>query len=120
MISLLNNGTAIGPTVPLRRTRIHLLIFIYCFKAFPGQPKALQCLENKPDDLYGYYLTHSTTTQPLLVLTHFYSMATVQPHMSLFCACIEQINFTGVFHDHHSLVLCLYTFLDNIFEAAPE
>ena len=65
------------------------------------------------------YLTNSTTTQPPLVLSHFYSMAAVQSDMFLSWACTKQLNFTGVFHGHPASTLGLYTFANNILEAAP-
>jgi hypothetical protein len=106
--------------VPLRRTTTHLLIFSHSFKASSGQPEALQHSETKPVDLYVITLNTAQPHSPPLALTHFYSTATVQPHMSLFCACSEKIKFCGVFYGHHASVLRLCTFANNILEAALE
>jgi len=112
--------TAYYHDVPLRRTTTNLLIFSHSFKASSGQPEALQHSGTKPVDLYVITLYIAQPHNPPLALTHFYSMATVQPHMSLFWSNTEQINFTRVFHGHHASVICLYTFADNVLEPAPE
>lgn len=106
--------------MPLQRRTITHLTFSHSFKASSGQPEALQHPETEPVDLYGYTLHIAQPHSPPLELTHFYSMATVQSHMFLFCARTRQIKFTGVFHGHPASVLRLYTFANNIMEAAPQ